>query len=186
MQEIYKKYFQKSATFLYPMLGIKKSKSPKPRQTYVSWGDDFHYTDRKLIVLYDRDTTEVWKKFEANILMTHPMLMDSIIVNDDQIIYIFDFDLPEHREDFDNFIIGKYSKFSNDAKKKITDYFGIQSPEWIFIESYIHPKKYFQAYSDILGVDLETLQKIGELCDKFNSDKENCTVLVNELNNIKN
>jgi hypothetical protein len=186
MKEIYKEYFQKSTTFLYPMLGMKKSKTPKPRQTYISWGDDIHYTDRKLVVLYDREDSDQWKRFEANILMTHPMLMDSVIVSDEQIIYIFNFDVPEYREDFDNFINGQYSQFSNNAKKKITDYFGIQSPEWIFIESYIHPKKYFQTYADILEVEVATIQKAGELCDKFNSEKEKCTVLINQLTNIKN
>ena len=180
MKDIYVKYFQKSATFLYPLLNMKKNKHPKPRQTYVTWDSSITTQDRILICLFDRDNTEAWKKFELNVLMTHPLMMDSVIVDDDQIIYLFDFNVPNLKDDFDTFIEGKYSKFTNDSKKVITDYYGIQSAEWVFIESYIHPKKYFEIYSQLLKVDLSIIKETGELCDKYNSDKENCAVMITE------
>lgn len=187
MKDIYTKYFQKSATFLYPLLNIRKSKHPTPRQTYISWDDNVKKENKMFICLYDREDSDQWKRFEANILMTHPLLIESVIVSEDQVLYIFDFNTPEVSGDFDHFLNGKYSKFSNESKKLITDYFGIQSPEWIFIESYIHPRKYFSTYAEILNVDVESLQKVGELCDKYNSEKENCTViLINELQTAKN
>lgn len=186
MKDIYTRYFQKSATFLYPILGMKKSKHPKPRQTYITWGDKISVNDRVLICLYDRDDTDEWLRFEANVLMTHPMLMDSVIVDDEQILYLFDFNVPNSKEDFDNFVNGKYSKISDNGKKLITDYFGIHSAEWIYIESYIHPHKYFKIYADILKVDVNEIKKVGELCDKYNSQKENCSVIINQLVTNKN
>jgi hypothetical protein len=185
MKDIYPRYFQKSATFLYPLLGIKKNKYPKPRQTYVSWGEHVKVEDKLLVCLYDTEDTDEWKRFEANVLMTHPMLVEGVVISDDQIIYIFDFNLPEVSEDFDNFIKGRYSKFSNQNKKTITDYYGIQTPEWVYIESYIHPHKYFKLYANLLKVDEDSVRYSGELCDKYNSEKENCSVIINELTNAK-
>ncbi len=180
MKDIYTKYFQKSATFLYPILGIKKNKYPKPRQTYLSWQEMISVTDKRLLCLFDRDTSDKWKRFEANVLMTHPMLMDCVIIDDDQILYIFDFSLPNLYEDYNHFLKGNYSKLSNNSKKLITDYYGVQTPEWIYIESYIHPHKYFKTYAEMLGVDISVIKKTGELCDKYNDSKENCTVIVKE------
>ena len=32
----------------------------------------------------------------------------------------------------------------------------------------------------MLGVDVSVIKKTGELCDKYNDSKENCTVIVEE------
>lgn len=175
MKDLYKKYFQKSTTFLYPFLKLKKGQHPRPKKTYISFGDSIHYTDRKLICVYETKDTDVWRDFEASILMTHPMLDSVILIEEENsVVYVFDFDTPDLKDDFDNFIIGKYSQFSKEGKKRITDYYGIQTAEWVYIESYIHPKKYFKTYAKILSHPIEELQKVGELCNKYNSEKEHC------------
>ncbi len=173
MKELYRKYFQKSNTFLYPLLRFKKNKHPKPVQTFISCDGEYTHTDRKLLCLYKIENTEQWKNFETSHLMPHTMLETSVLTNDDHIVYVFDFDLPEIRDDFDRFLDGQYSKFSVNAKKLITNFYGIHTPEWVYIESYIHPSKYFKNYAEILGVDEQDLRKGGELCDRYSVEREN-------------
>jgi hypothetical protein len=70
------------------------------------------------------------------------------------------------------FVVGAYSKFSSNGKRFLSDYYGIHTAEWVYIESYIFPKKYFKQYAEILEVDVKILQEVGELCDKYNEEKE--------------
>ena len=174
MEELYRKYFQKSKIFLYPLLKFDKTRDPKPFDTYVSMGDNIDYSDRKLICVYKIEDTEEWKRFEIKKLMTHPLLETSVFLNDGFIAYVFDFNLSDLKDDYDNFIIGKYSRFSSSSKKTISTYFGIHTPEWVYVESYLFPGKYFKLYADLLNENVEHLKKGGELCNKFDSAKENC------------
>jgi hypothetical protein len=172
MNDLYKKYFQKSHTFLYPILRFHKTKHPRPKQTYTIWKNVYTDSDKKLICVYIIENSESWKHFELNNLMTHSMLETSIKISATEIAYVFDFSIPTILEDFDMFIAGKYSKFSNSTKKLITAYYGIHTAEWVYIESYIHPKKYFKLYADLLGTEVEILEETGELCEKPNFEKE--------------
>ena len=52
LKNIYKKYFQKSKIFLYPLLGIKKGITFVPNETYMSWDNLYTINDNKLILLY--------------------------------------------------------------------------------------------------------------------------------------
>ena len=54
---IYKKYFQKSFTFLYPLLEISK-KDYKPTQTYLEW-DNVHGKDSKKLITSARLSPKV-------------------------------------------------------------------------------------------------------------------------------
>lgn len=76
---------------------------------------------------------------------------------------------------------GKYSKMSTRAKQLLTDYYGIHTPEWVFIESYVFPEAYFDKYAEILEVDVKKLRKVGELCDKYDPEKETCPVMHPEI-----
>jgi hypothetical protein len=96
ISQIYDKYFQKSFTFLYPMLGFKKDKHPRPVQTYLGWsGTAYKPSSRKLICVYKQTKDEAWKSFERDHLLTHKMLESCYPLDNDQIVYIFDF-----KEDF--------------------------------------------------------------------------------------
>lgn len=179
MSEIYRKYFQKSFTFLYPLLGFKKTKHPRPVQTYLSWqGTLLSVHDRKLICVYERLDTEEWKQFERDYLITHKMLELCVPVDDKTVVYIFDFN--SLASDYDLFLKGSYSQFSSQAKKSLTDYYGTHTPEWVYIESYLFPGKYFKLYANILNVDEAFLKQVGELCDRFDKEKETCTVTIPE------
>ena len=178
IKNLYPKYFQKSHTFLYPLLGFNKNKHIKPEQTYINWGE-YNPTDRKLICVFKKDDSDKWKNFEKNFLITHKMLHECHPIDDFTIIYVFD--LSAYMTDFDNFLIGKYSRFSNAAKSALTDYYGIHTGEWVYIESFLFPKKYYKLYAEILGTDVEILEKVGELCDIPDIYKESCMIPSIEL-----
>jgi hypothetical protein len=179
MSDIYRKYFQKSFSFLYPLLGFDKNLKTKPKQTYIIWEDVFKTDSRKLVCVYKRDTSSEWKIFEREHLISHRMLDYCLPIDDDTIVYVFDFNT--YQDDYDNFLEGKYSKFSKHAKQILGDYYGVHTPEWVFIESYLYPESYFQRYSEILLVDVELLKKVGELCPIFDEEKEKYQVKHPEL-----
>jgi hypothetical protein len=168
--DIYRKYFQKSYNFLYPILGLKKHKIHKPSQTYIEWEGFCDITSRKLICVFKKHDTPEWKHFEKEYLITHSMLDQCIELNNDTILYVFDFN--SKAEDFDAFCNGQYSRISSDSKKMLSNYYGIHTPEWVFMESYLYPEKYFKKYAEILSIDIEILKKVGELCEKYDQTKE--------------
>lgn len=177
IKEIYRKYFQKSSTFLYPLLGFKKGKHPKPVQTYVYWpGFPEHASENKLFCVYKRKDTVEWAQFERDYLITHKMLHTTVALEDDQIMYVFD--MTPVAEDFKAFMNGKYSQFSQSSRKILMDYYGVHTPEWVYIESYLFPDKYFKQYAQILDVEESFLKHVGELCDRYDTARETCTLPV--------
>ena len=179
MKDIYRKYFQKSFTFLYPLLEVVKKKY-RPSQTYIEWEGVHTKDDRKLICIYKRENSKEWCEFEKEELINHPMLDYCIPVDDNVVVYVFDYNI--YKDDFDNFVNGKYSKFSTLAKKLLTTYYRIHTPEWVFVESYVFPESYFDKYAEILGIDVKLLKQVGELCEVYDSEKEVCTVKHPEIN----
>lgn len=174
LNEIYRKYFQKSTSLLYPILGFKKHQHPAPLRTYVSWDGIYDVTDRKLMVVYEVKDTPAFKKFEEQMLQKHKLLHEIIQISDDIVIYVFDFN-HTHTSDYDTFIQGRYSALSKEAKTNISTYFGMNTPEWIHIESYIFPEKYFKIYAEILDCDEDLLRNVGELCAKYDVEQEQCS-----------
>ena len=73
-------------------------------------------------------------------------------------------------------IARKYS-----LKKMLSNYYGIHTPEWVFMESYVYPEKYFTKYAAILMIDVDILKKVGELCEKYDQTKEVCTIAHPEI-----
>lgn len=170
IKDMYRKYFQKSYTFLYPLLGFKRTKDPRPLQVYLHWPEEFSNEERKLVCIYQKEDTDQWTNFERDKLMTHSMLDYVVPLCDGRIAYIFD--MNPVTNDYNLFLQGKYSQFSNNAKMHMSDYYGIHTSEWVYVESFIFPKKYYKQYAEILEVDVKILQDVGELCDKYNKEKE--------------
>ena len=50
---VYKKYFQKSKVFLYPLLDIPRGSKALPTETYMSWEDKYTSEDAKFICVYN-------------------------------------------------------------------------------------------------------------------------------------
>ena len=107
------------------------------------------------------------------------MLDTCVPLDDGRVIYIFDFNPVA--ADFNAFLNGKYSKLSNNAKKLLTSYHGIHTPEWVYIESFLFPAKYYKEYAKILKVNEDMLKEVGELCNKYDPSRETCKELVNQL-----
>jgi hypothetical protein len=173
IKEMYKSYFQKSYTFLYPQLGFKRTKDPKPKNVYVHWPEVFSMSDRKLVCIYERENSSAWRDFERDKLLKHHLFDQVVPLENNMIAYVFD--MNPIASDYDLFIKGKYSMLSKNAKRNLSNYYGIHTPEWVYIESFIFPKKYFKHYAKILEIGVEQLEEVGELCDKYNQERETFT-----------
>lgn len=173
MNSIYSKYFQKSRSFLYPILGIKKGAAFAPTGTYIALEHMYTADECKLICSYKIDESKEFKDFEEQMLITNP-LFHRIIEIEDYKLYIFDLKLYE--PDWFNFILGKYSKLSTIFKRAIKTFYGATSPEYKYMESYLFPDKHFESYAKILAVDVEDLKSIGELCNPCDLDKETLVI----------
>ena len=167
----YKKYLQKSNVFLYPALGIKHDALVVPEQTFISFGDVIKPEDRKLLVLY-RDLKFPFHTFERDVLRPHPMYASSFLMDGNEgVVYIFDFDT--RKDDWDNFLRGRYSQLSPELKQSIRCYFQPFNGDYIhYIDSYLFPEKYFKQYAHILDVDIDVLKEAGELTNPYDQHKE--------------
>jgi hypothetical protein len=180
---LYRKYFQKSKIFLYPLLDIKRGTSVVPNETYVSWNDTIDSEDMVLVCTYPTRTDQEYLRFEKNVLLKHNRLVDFVKVDDDNLIVTFNF--SDLRDDWFNFLNGKYSKISINTKRKILDFFDKNSGNYAYVESYLFPEKHFETYAKILGIETELLISVGELCDKPDLEREKLLMQVADLENIK-
>ncbi len=175
IKRLYKNYFQKSYTFLYPLLGIRnKNSEMKPCHTYMV-GDNIK--NQSLICVYKLNK-ENWSKVKNNILLKHPYLENILDISNDTKIAIFD--LSSLGDDYNRVLEGEYSKLSPQSKRLILDYYSIQSSTFVYIESFLFPKKYFTIYSELLNVEIDVLEQVGELCDAPNMFKEICPYTISE------
>lgn len=182
IERLYTKYFQKSRSFLFPAVGIKKTANFSPSGTYISLDGLIRPEDVKLICAYREDSSEGYKMFEEQMLLSNPLFSQVLQIRDYK-LYVFDF--QTYTDDWFNFIMGKYSKLSVVLKRAIKTYYGESSDEYRYIESYLYPEKYFEVYAKLLDVDISTLKKIGELCDSCDLEKENLKIPVEDLEILK-
>ena len=180
---LYKKYFQKSKVFLYPLLEIKKGTNIIPSETYLSWNDQINPDDAKLVCLYPIVSTSEYVDFEKNILLKHTRLNDLIKVDNETLVVIFDF--SDLSDDWNHFVNGRYSKINDKIKRKILNFFEKNSGNYMYVEGYLFPELHFEDYAKLLDVSVELLQNVGELCSKPDLDKEKLLIKVADLHNIK-
>ena len=182
--DIYRGYFQKSRAFLYPLLNIRSTNTINPINTYLSWTNNgISKNDYKLIVSFLDQNSDGYKAFERQILLKNQYFLDVIQCKNKVISYIFTFE--NNKEDWNYFLEGKYSKLSNSLKDSIKRYYGSQTNEWELMHSYVDPDKHYSVYADILTVDkrdipsmTKALKKAGELCVKYDEQKEDCRELI--------
>lgn len=178
---LYKKYFQKSKSFLFPILEIKKDSEYRPSQTYLSWDDRYDHSDCRLIVVYEKGEGIKWKSFLANSIVNNQFFDSYFVVDEFSVAVVFD--LSCIKEDFMNVLNGKYSKLSKRLKTQIRKYFGYSSPEWAYMESYLFPSRYIKLYSDLLDVYEENIRVTGELCDLPDLTKETLKLKIQDGKN---
>lgn len=182
LTSIYSKYFQKSKVFLYPLLGIKRGLSVVPKETYIAWEGHYKPEDMKLICVYDYRKDEEYQKIEKNLLLEHNRLSDYKRVKKEAIIV---FDFSDLDDNWFHFINGKFSQMEIKVKQKILGFFDVHGGNYAYMHSYLIPEKYYDNYSEILGIDTEVLKEVVELCDKPNLNKETLILDIADLNNIQ-
>jgi hypothetical protein len=165
----YNKYFQKSRGFLVPVLGLKKLTKHAFLQSYLVWEEMYSLEDRKLILTYNKEQEKGWDDYLLNTLMVNQMFheyhesADSIAIS---------FDMSCIDSDYQCVIDGRYSKLSKLAKIKIRDYYGYNTAEYAYMESFLFPTRYISIYSKLLDVAEEHIRFTGELCDKPDFSQE--------------
>lgn len=182
IKSVYSKYFQKSKSFLYPALGIRKNSRFSPSGTYLAIEGYIGAEEAKFICTYEKDDSEDFKLFEENYLLENPLFLEKLEV-ENYSIYIFDYNIYD--KDWFNFIMGKYSKLSSVLKRAIKQYYGINSAEYAYMDTYLHPIEYFEEYATLLDVDIEDLKKTGELCDPCDIEKETLKIPQEYLESLK-
>jgi hypothetical protein len=179
---LYKKYFQKSKIFIYPLLGIKRGTKVVPKETYLSWNTSYSPEDMMLICVYDTSNSE-YLDFEKNVLLKHNRLSDYIKISANKCIVTFNF--SDLSEDWTHFVNGTYSQMSLDTKRKILNFFDKTTGNYVYVYSYLFPEKFFDRYAELLDVPIDMIKSVGELCDKPSFDKEKLELTVPELQNSK-
>jgi hypothetical protein len=179
----YKKYFQKSKSFLYPALGIKRGSYIAPSQTYISWGTDVRPVDKNLICVYELQNTEAYHQFEKSALFGNALFSNFYTAEGNKGVYTFNF--SDYKDDWNFFLLGKYSQLSMALKQKIRTYFGPSSNEYAYMDSYLFPHKYYDTYAELFGVERDLLEQGGELCDAYDQEKENLKIKVLNLENFR-
>jgi hypothetical protein len=176
---LYRKYFQKSKIFLYPLLDIKKGTTTVPIDTYFSWEGKYNLEDMKLVCIYKTSNTPGYLAFEKTVLLKHSRLCDYFKIDNETSVFIFDFyDLSD---DWFHVANGKYSKINDVLKRKILTYFNDSSANYKYINSYLYPQKFFAQYASILDVPESLLISVGELCDKPDLNKESLKIKIPDL-----
>lgn len=179
IKKLYNKYFQKSKSFLLPILGIKKNVVYPPINSYLIWENVYILKDHRLILTYYVREDIKWNQYLLNILMSNT-LFDEYVETEDANILAVTFDFESLKDDYDHVVEGRYSKLSKETKTKIRNFYGYNSPEWGYLESFLYPDKYIPTYSRLLDVDTVHIEHTGQLCDKPNIDKETLKLKPNE------
>lgn len=169
IQNVNRKYFQKSTFFLYPLLKIPKTVIPMV--TYLYW-DDYSSSskDPVLICRFKQFTKDSEKKTETEHLAGHPLFKDYYELEDETVVYIFT--LKDFPALIDQFLKGEYSKFPPSIKERIVNFYRIETPTRSYMKSYLYPEHYYTLYSKLLNVPVKILVETGELADAPNLEKE--------------
>lgn len=179
LKSLYKNYFQKSKAFLYPLLGIRKSSlNVQPDETFISWKGRYKATDRRLICFYKNTETKQFEQFEKKLLLTNA-LFEHKFKHNNGTVYVFN--LSIFKKDWEFFLKGQYSEFSDTVKKVLKRYYGEESAEYEHMESYLFPMNFLSVYSNLLDVPVSLLKEVGQFADKYDPTKEELNLLEEPL-----
>ena len=177
INDIYKKYFQKSKIFMYPLLGFERG-NVVPEEVYFSISNKYNPEDRKLVLVYDPKMDLKYETFKEDKLVNHKLLHESF--EDQKGNEIFVFDMSGFASDWDLFLAGKYSQMSLKVRNEILNFFDKNSGNYIYVNSFLFPEKWFKRYAEILDVSEELLKEVGELCDVPNLEKEQLNLVLRQ------
>jgi hypothetical protein len=167
---VYTEYFQKSKVFLYPLLEYRKGLTHVPKQTYCAWEDVYSIEDRMFLCLYKTPLNESFEKFILKNIIPNKYFEEHIVLGKNKHLFVFDFNPLKF--DYDNFISGKYSKYSVDSKVKILDFFGNDDKVSEYIQAFLSPESSHEEYAEFLDVDIQSLEDVYEICTPPDLKKE--------------
>lgn len=172
---LYKEYFQKSKVFLFPQLGLVNKTLAKPKNTYLHIEGNTSELNLRypLYVCYDKIESKEFEKFERS-MFAHHWFVD-FIEQEADVIYVFD--CTEIAKDYELVTEGKYSKTSDEFKKKILARYTNTKKNLVYVNSYLNPDAYYEMYARILNCDIKILKEVGELCSKPDTEQETIKVL---------
>ena len=169
MGPVYTDYFQKSKVFLYPLLQLRKGLTYVPKQTYIAMEHMHSPEDYRLLCEYHVKMSENFDKFCNTYIKNHPRFDEYIDIGDNKHVFIFDF--ISFKNDFNKFLVGKYSQFSLNSKMIILDFFS-DGRSSDYIEAFLSPENYHEDYADELNVDVKIIESVFELCSLPDINKE--------------
>lgn len=182
-------YWSKSEAFLLPLTGLPKSHKYHLR-TYLFW-DKYSIEDYYLILKFSWDNYEEFLHYCRRVIFpvldksgylieTHDLDKETVLI----------LNLDEWAMDIEQFLKGKYSKMSLQAKETITEFhtFYNNGPKiMIEISASLRPNDKFpvlgnqtaiEYVADNYGLDLAELKKVGELGGIYDKNKE--TLITND------
>lgn len=183
MIKLFKTYFQKSKLFLYPLLGLSKGLRYIPQETYIMWKDYYSIDHMKLCCVYKQKPTKSYLLFEEKKIFKHQLFYDYKQLDDDLHLYVFDFSV--YPQTWVAFVNGLYSKINEREKKTIINFFE-NSGDVVSetLESYLHPEFYHEDYSELLAVSEELIERVYEVCDKPDLNKETLKIKIKKKYNV--
>jgi hypothetical protein len=170
LQTLNTEYIQKSRLFLYPLLDIKRGVSTTPIEVFMSWQDNYCFTDSMLICRYHNRDDEDFHIFDQVKLSGNTLFHERIELADGTLAFVFD--LSDFKEDFWKVTKGEYSELSTAAKNKIRKFFNSHTEHYVYIQSYLTPKNYYAMFAEVLACDINALKHAKELCSKPDLIKE--------------
>lgn len=163
-------YFQKSYRFIYPLLQISLDHKIFPVQTYLSWADNIVINEFKLICVFAQTDEPAYKAFERKILQRHDYFEDYRECEGNKGVYIFN--LKTFKEDILLLFQSKYAQFSDPVKAILLKYYAVNKYSREYMDSFLNPENYYAIYAKHLNVEEKLLKEVGQLCERFEREKE--------------
>lgn len=168
------RYYCKSKTFLYPILGYRMEETYNPKTFLLFHHHDI--TNGELMVLYEhREGDVLFENFENMRIIDHPLLRACYTVSSGT-VYIFD--LSGHIDDIQHFLCGEYSKFTRSLKRTILKYFGDDEEPTVRENRFIHAVLFPEGYRPLVAKDFkEPLKDLpAELAPIYDIEKETLNI----------
>ncbi len=180
---IKQEYWSKSDAFLLPLTGLARTQEYK-LESYLFW-EKYSIENYFLIIRFTYDDYDKFVKYCRRVIFPALDKNNYLIETYDyknQCVMVLD--MSEWGFDIETFLVGKYSKMSNEAIEKIEDYhtfydrgykidFDIRAIlEPNVISDILGNKTPIEYVAENYGFPLEDLQKIGEIGGIYNKEKE--------------
>lgn len=169
-------YRQKSKLFLLPLIEIPKNQYIKPIDTYViDQNRELTEKECRLILPFEKDESSEFSYYERTLVDSKYFDTANYYETKDHRVYVYD--LTPFKADYDLFLAGKYTEFTNTVKTLINIYWGklhkgkfIPHPQ---IEAYLSPSiSTYEEISEELNLPISSLIEVKQLLDPPNLEKE--------------